>query len=89
MSFGMKAFSESGDEILHMSEMFSLDLIEASSTPRSRSYSLPPGASIIVIPVYGNPEQPSLALSSGANFVSWEYDPQSGDYQILVMCKMR
>lgn len=89
MSFGMKAFSESGDEILHMSEMFSLDLIEASSTPRSRSYSLPPGASIIVIPVYANSEQPSLVLSSGVNFVTWGYDPESGDYQILVMCKMR
>lgn len=87
MPWGIKAYSDTGTDVLQMAQMFSLDLFWASSTPRSRTYSIPSGSSILAIPMYTHTDQNSDPISVGTNSVSWTYSTFGGDYQILIMLK--
>lgn len=70
-----------------MLQVFSLDLIWASSNPRTRTYNIPSGSSIMAIPMYTHTDQSSDPISVSRNTVSWTYSTYAGDYQILIMLK--
>lgn len=88
-NFGIKAYDEEGNELLHYLNSCVIDVITHYTPREDIVYEIPSYCELIIIPVYDDWEGIESPVTLLGNKLIWNRKITNDHFTVIVMCKGR